>query len=88
MDAVSPGPRISLDRLEDSPPALRLPRQKHTSGAPEMESTATIAGVGNRRYPLDGVGPKLTEEEIRQWIVAPRDMNPKAAEGIGQAFEG
>jgi mono/diheme cytochrome c family protein len=37
----------------------------------------SIAGVGNRRYPLDGVGTKLTEEEIRKWIVAPRDMNPK-----------
>jgi mono/diheme cytochrome c family protein len=37
----------------------------------------SIAGVGNRRYPLDGVGSRLSEADIRQWIVAPRKMDPK-----------
>ena len=36
-----------------------------------------IGGVGNRRSPLDGVGDRLTEAEIRAWIVAPQTMNPK-----------
>lgn len=39
----------------------------------------SIAGVGNKRYPLDGVGDRLTDDEIRTWIVAPRKMNPKVA---------
>jgi mono/diheme cytochrome c family protein len=39
----------------------------------------SIAGVGNKRYPLDGVGDRRTVEEIRTWIVAPREMNPKVA---------
>jgi len=45
----------------------------------KCQACHSIAGVGNRRYPLDGVGTKLTEEEIRKWIVAPREMNPKVS---------
>jgi mono/diheme cytochrome c family protein len=37
----------------------------------------SIAGAGNKRNPLDGVGSKLKEADIRKWIVAPREMNPK-----------
>lgn len=37
----------------------------------------SIEGAGNRRSPLDGVGDTLKEEDIRRWIVAPREMNPK-----------
>jgi len=43
----------------------------------KCQACHSVAGVGNRRYPLDGVGTKLTEEEILKWIVAPREMNPK-----------
>ncbi len=39
----------------------------------------SIAGAGNRRYPLDGIGSRLTAGEIRKWIVAPREMNPKVS---------
>jgi cytochrome c2 len=45
----------------------------------EREKCATchsIEGKGNRRHPLDGVGSRLSPEEIRGWIVAPRDMKP------------
>ncbi|MEX1130276.1 MAG: c-type cytochrome [Vicinamibacterales bacterium] len=45
----------------------------------KCQACHSIAGVGNKRYPLDGVGIKLTEEEIRKWIVAPREMNPKVS---------
>lgn len=34
----------------------------------------SIAGEGSPRSPLDGVGSRLTEEEIRNWIVAPQTM--------------
>lgn len=37
----------------------------------------SIAGQGNRRYPLDGVGSRLTLDQLRKWIVAPREMDPK-----------
>ena len=37
----------------------------------------TIAGVG-KRTALDGVGSKLTTEEIREWLVAPKAAAAKA----------
>lgn len=37
----------------------------------------SIAGVGNRRGALDGVGTKLTPEEIRAWIVDATGMTAK-----------
>lgn len=36
----------------------------------------SIAGDGNRRYPLDGVASRLGEDALRKWIVAPREMQP------------
>ena len=30
-----------------------------------------VAGKGNKLSPLDGVGKKLTAEQIKEWIVAP-----------------
>ena len=43
----------------------------------EREKCATchqIAKRGNSRYPLDGVGSRLTEEEIRRWLTKPAEM--------------
>ena len=36
-----------------------------------------IAGKGNKASPLDGVGKKLSADEIRQWIVDPVAMAAK-----------
>lgn len=37
-----------------------------------------LDGKGQAKGPLDGVGTKLTADEIRQWIVAPAEMTAKA----------
>jgi mono/diheme cytochrome c family protein len=37
----------------------------------------SIAGKGNPKGALDGVGAKLKAEEIRQWIVEPAAMTTK-----------
>lgn len=37
----------------------------------------SIAGKGNGKGPLDNVGLKLKDEEIRQWLIAPRVMSEK-----------
>jgi mono/diheme cytochrome c family protein len=34
----------------------------------------SIAGKGNPRGSLDGVGARLSAEDIRQWIVNPQEM--------------
>jgi mono/diheme cytochrome c family protein len=38
----------------------------------------SIAGEGNKKGPLDGVGVKLSADEIRQWITNAPDMAAKA----------
>lgn len=37
----------------------------------------SIAGKGSKQNPLDGVGKKLSAEEIRQWITHPDEMTAK-----------
>jgi mono/diheme cytochrome c family protein len=37
-----------------------------------------IAGKGNKANPLDGVGVKLSADDIRQWITHPAEMTAKA----------
>ena len=37
----------------------------------------SIDGVGNKKLPLDGVGSKLTADEIREWIVNPAEAAKK-----------
>lgn len=37
-----------------------------------------IAGKGSKANPLDGVGAKLSAEDIRHWIVNPAEMTAKA----------
>ena len=38
----------------------------------------SVAGKGGKANPLDGVGSKLSADDIRQWIVEPIDMAKKA----------
>lgn len=38
----------------------------------------SIAGKGNPKGSLDGIGSKLKPEEIREWIVSPAAMAAKA----------
>jgi mono/diheme cytochrome c family protein len=37
----------------------------------------SIAGKGNAKGPLDEVGSKLTADELRAWIVTPKEMTAK-----------
>jgi mono/diheme cytochrome c family protein len=36
-----------------------------------------VAGEGNAKGPLDGVGSKLKRDEIKEWIVNPQAMTEK-----------
>jgi len=38
----------------------------------------SVAGEGNKKGPLDGVGAKLSAADIRQWITNAPDMAAKA----------
>jgi mono/diheme cytochrome c family protein len=39
----------------------------------------SIAGKGGKSSPLDGVGAKLSAEDIKQWIVDPVAMSKKSS---------
>ena len=38
----------------------------------------SIAGKGKKTSPLDGVGAKLSADELKQWIVDPKGMTAKS----------
>jgi mono/diheme cytochrome c family protein len=38
----------------------------------------SVAGKGGKASPLDGVGAKLSADDIRQWITHPKDAATKA----------
>ncbi len=37
----------------------------------------SVAGKGNKKYPLDGVGAKLSAADIKEWLVNPDAMIAK-----------
>lgn len=57
----------------------RLARGAEVFKEQKCQACHSIAGVGSKRYPLDTVGSRRSEEEIRTWITAPREMNPKVS---------
>jgi cbb3-type cytochrome oxidase cytochrome c subunit len=48
----------------------------------------SIAGVGNPRYPLDGVGARMKPEEIRKWIAGARDLEGRLPAGTFRIKQG
>jgi mono/diheme cytochrome c family protein len=47
---------------------------KKVYAAQKCQVCHSIAGVGNKKNPLDGVGKKLSAEDIKKWIVNAKDM--------------
>jgi hypothetical protein len=37
----------------------------------------SIAGKGNKKLPLDGVGTKVSADDMRKWITTPKEMEAK-----------
>jgi mono/diheme cytochrome c family protein len=46
-------------------------------GAQKCATCHALDGKGMAKGPLDGVGKKLTADEIRAWIVTPAEMTKK-----------
>ncbi len=51
---------------------------KEVFAAQKCSMCHSIAGKGNPKNPLDGVGSKLKEPEITKWIKTPREMKADA----------
>src|SRR3954464_6279353 len=50
---------------------------KEVYAAQKCSMCHAIAGKGKAQNPLDGVGAKLSADEIKQWIVNPAEMTAK-----------
>src|SRR5262245_31025263 len=56
-----------------------IKRGQEVYAAQKCDQCHVIAGKGkNKKNPLDGVGKKLSADEIRAWIVNPTEMAKKA----------
>ena len=51
-----------------------IKRGQQVYAAQKCQVCHSIGGVGNKTNPLDGVGSKVSAEDIRKWIVHPVDM--------------
>jgi mono/diheme cytochrome c family protein len=68
-----PTPR---DATRQAAEAATIARGRAVYGEQRCRMCHSIKGEGNPRSPLDGVGGRLTEWEVRLWIVAPQEMSP------------
>jgi len=56
--------------------AVKKGQQVYT--AQKCQTCHSIAGKGKTTNPLDGVGTKLSADDIKQWILDPKGMAAKA----------
>jgi mono/diheme cytochrome c family protein len=68
--AAMPPPAAAQD-------AAQIKRGEEVYAAQKCQICHSIGGKGNKQNPLDGVGSKLSADEIRQWIVKPSEMTAK-----------
>ena len=66
---VTPAPPASAEQIADGAKVF---------AAQKCSICHSIAGVGNKKLPLDGVGAKLTTDQIREWITHPVEAAKKA----------
>ena len=59
--------------------AAKIEKGKQVYTAQKCSICHSIAGKGNKQHPLDSVGAKLSADDIRKWIVSPKDMEAKLA---------
>jgi mono/diheme cytochrome c family protein len=65
------------EAAESAGDAALLARGRAVYDAARCSLCHSIAGVGSRKHPLDGVGERLSPDDIRTWIVAPKQKNPQ-----------
>lgn len=68
--AMSP----SLAAAQD---AAQIKRGQEVYAAQKCQGCHAIGGKGLKANPLDGVGKKLTADDIRAWILRPKEMATK-----------
>jgi len=60
--------------------AQDIEKGKAVYTANKCQTCHAIEGKGNKKFPLDGVGKKLSAADISLWITDPKVMEAKLAE--------
>jgi mono/diheme cytochrome c family protein len=79
MAGIFASPALAQDTKPDTkldPKLVQRGEQVYT--AQKCSMCHSIQGKGNKAGPLDDVGARLSEEDIRQWMINPRVMTEKA----------
>ena len=58
--------------------AATIEKGKQVYAAQKCQVCHSVSGVGNKKGMLDGIGARLKEDDLRQWIVAAPEMSAKA----------
>lgn len=74
VDAREP---VAAAPVAEAEAAQAADRGKEVYAANKCQMCHMIDGVGSKRAPLDGVGDKLSKDDIRKWILTPSEMNAK-----------
>jgi mono/diheme cytochrome c family protein len=73
--ALAIGSTVSLAAAGQD--AAQAKKGEEVYGAQKCSMCHSIAGKGGKQSSLDGVGAKLSADEIRQWITNPTEMTAK-----------
>ena len=57
--------------------AAQVKKGEEVYTAQKCSMCHSVAGKGSKASPLDGVGKKLSADEIREWIIHPTEMTAK-----------
>ena len=68
---------VAAPRAAAGQDAAQVKHGEQVYAAQKCQVCHGIAGKGSKTNPLDGVGTKLTANDIRQWIVQPAAMTAK-----------
>jgi mono/diheme cytochrome c family protein len=77
VTAVAIGVALALPVAAAAQDAKLIKRGEEVYAAQKCQTCHSVAGKGKKQNPLDGVGKKLSTDEIRQWIVDPVAMTKK-----------
>jgi mono/diheme cytochrome c family protein len=81
-EAVTKQPPMDLQFEADTEKQALITAGRKVFETKNCMGCHSIAGEGNPRYPLDGVGERRSAEAIRQWILAPTELKNQLPAGV------
>src|SRR3954464_3943803 len=79
MTALTIGLVAGAPRAARAQDAAQVKKGEQVYAAQKCSMCHAIAGKGGKASALDGVGAKLSADDIRQWITHPKEAAAKAA---------